>query len=288
MLHLLHYVSVIIPTFRDEARLHLCLRALETQSYPRDRFEVVVVDNDPDSTGIVFENQWQLNIKVISEKTIGSYAARNAGLRCANGKIIAFTDSDCIPERKWIENGVSLLSVDGVDRVAGAIQLTFSSRRLTLTEIYEKAFAFRQHINAEAGWSVTANLFCFKESFSAIGFFDDRFMSGGDFEWGKRATEKGLSISFGPDVVVRHPARRTASEILKKVRRTQEANHKRRGTTKNQMIALIIPPGLIGGMERMNKVNNLECIIAYLYYYFLRCFRFFLILQISFRASFLR
>ena len=45
------FVSVIIPTYHDWDRLKLCLKALEQQRYPTDRFEVLVVNNDP-------EGQW--------------------------------------------------------------------------------------------------------------------------------------------------------------------------------------------------------------------------------------
>ena len=38
-------VSVIIPVFNDSARLAQCLMALDTQSYPKPDYEVIVVDN---------------------------------------------------------------------------------------------------------------------------------------------------------------------------------------------------------------------------------------------------
>jgi glycosyltransferase involved in cell wall biosynthesis len=43
-------VSVIVPVYRDADRLRGCVRALAGQTYPRERFEIIVVNNDPDWT----------------------------------------------------------------------------------------------------------------------------------------------------------------------------------------------------------------------------------------------
>jgi cellulose synthase/poly-beta-1,6-N-acetylglucosamine synthase-like glycosyltransferase len=44
------FVSVIVPVYRDADRLRGCVRALAGQTYPRERFEIIVVNNDPDWT----------------------------------------------------------------------------------------------------------------------------------------------------------------------------------------------------------------------------------------------
>ena len=42
------FVSVIIPVYNDFLRLRICLKALENQSYPKDLFEIIAVDNGSD------------------------------------------------------------------------------------------------------------------------------------------------------------------------------------------------------------------------------------------------
>ncbi|MEO1376787.1 MAG: glycosyltransferase [Cyanobacteria bacterium J06635_10] len=44
------FVSVIIPVFNDSKRLKKCLTKLESQSYPRNRFEVIVIDNNSEES----------------------------------------------------------------------------------------------------------------------------------------------------------------------------------------------------------------------------------------------
>jgi len=135
----LPFISVIIPTYHDWERLKLCLAALREQTYPQDRFEVLVVNNDPQDP--VPEMELPNNFQVLSESKPGSYAARNKGISVAKGEILAFTDSDCIPYEDWLEKAVERL-LDGAQRVAGHVELFFKSEKLTPAEIFEKAFAF--------------------------------------------------------------------------------------------------------------------------------------------------
>src|SRR5690606_25863401 len=93
--------SVIIPVYRDWYRLQLCLNALSHQSFPRDSFEIIVVNNDPMDIAPV-DFKLPINAMLLVEAKVGSYAARNAAIAVAQGAVLAFTDSDCIPEQDWL------------------------------------------------------------------------------------------------------------------------------------------------------------------------------------------
>jgi len=102
------FVSGIVPVYNDTSRLVLCLDALEHQSCPTERFEVVVVDNGPRPSLEPPIADFRQS-RVGHEPRPGSYAARNRGTRSARGRILAFTDADCIPARNWIHTGVGAL-----------------------------------------------------------------------------------------------------------------------------------------------------------------------------------
>ncbi len=213
---LLPCVSVIIPTYRDLSRLELCLKALNQQSYPRNRFEIIVVNNDPEECITIDASD--KNFTLIEEVKAGSYAARNAGIKAANGEILAFTDSDCIPDKKWLESGVKFLLLNPqITYSGGKINLYFKNSSLTLAEIYEKTFAFRQEkILCGRKYSVTANMMALKKVFTDIGCFDEQYLSTGDLEWGNRASECGHSIGFSEKSIVYHPARYSLRSIFSK------------------------------------------------------------------------
>ncbi|GAB2795317.1 glycosyltransferase [Halomonas shantousis] len=208
-------VSVVIPTFHDWERLGLCLKALEEQSYPKSHYEIIVVNNDPDDSPSDISGDFVL----ISEHKPGSYAARNAGIRIAQGEVIAFTDSDCIPDKHWLENAVAQLREKKVDRVAGHVEVFFNNAKANATELYEKVVAFDQNKNANNGVSVTANFITYRREFSRVGYFNEELMSGGDFEWNGRATRLGLSIVYDDKCIVYHPARSSLEELKRKIRR---------------------------------------------------------------------
>ena len=144
------FVSVIIPTYHDWDRLKLCLNALAQQSYPKDRFEVLVVNNDPeDQPPYVVASG---NVRLLEEAKSGSYAARNAAIRVAKGEVFAFTDSDCIPDQDWLKHGISAIQ-SGAERVGGAVVL-FSDGPDTnnLPTAFQRCTAFRQERNVVNGW----------------------------------------------------------------------------------------------------------------------------------------
>lgn len=215
------FVSVIIPVYNDAERLAKCLGCLEKQTYPRQRFEIIVVDNG--SAELVRPTVEAFsNATCLFEEKPGSYAARNRGMATAEGEILAFTDSDCLPDAAWIENGVSAVTAGPEGLVAGRIDVFFDNpEHPTWVELYEQEFAFRQRENVKARhYGATANVFTSRAVFDKVGLFADNVKSGGDREWGNRVFAAGLSVRYADDVRVKHPARKNVGDYFAKLRRT--------------------------------------------------------------------
>lgn len=221
------FVSIIIPTYHDWDGLSKCLEALKKQTLGTAKFEIIIINNDPaDNPPSTFP--LPPNATLIPEKKRGSYAARNKGIRSSKGDVLAFTDSDCIPSEKWLENALNHFKDDQeLKRLSGKIELFFKNHPdLTAAELYEKEFAFRQKEYAKDGTAATANMFCRTEIFNKVGLFDENLISGGDFEWNLRAERMGYELRYADDVVVCHPARSSLSEIWKKSVRVYRGTYK--------------------------------------------------------------
>lgn len=209
-------VSVMIPVFDDPDRLMRCLAALDNQTYPRDCFEIVVIDNG--RNGKLRERISGLpRVRYTRESRPGSYASRNLGISAAGYDIFVFTDADCIPADEWLEEGArALLSKPDNGIVGGRIEGRFGDpERPNLFEFHQRFRAFDQKRNVEEiHFSATANLFTKRSVFEAVGPFRDDLMSVGDREWGQRVFKAGFRLIYSPDVLVQHPARSSMVEIV--------------------------------------------------------------------------
>ncbi|MGF1519486.1 MAG: glycosyltransferase [Nodosilinea sp.] len=215
-------VSVIIPVLNDEAGLTRCLAALAQQTYPRSRFESIVIDNGSDQIEGLQRLAAVHQATLIQELAPGAYAARNAGIALATGEIIAFTDADCIPAPDWLERGVEQLEQHpDCGLVVGRVDVFPQDReRPNLVEVYQMVTAFRQdHFLQQFRGGATANVFTRRSVMETVGGFNPELKSFGDFEWGQRIYGAKYSQIYAPDVRVEHPTRPTWAALRKQTLR---------------------------------------------------------------------
>ncbi len=203
-------VSVVIPVRNEARRLPECLDALLRQ-HGAPSFEVLVVENGSGDATKEVASRHPIRARVLTESLPGPYAARNAGIRAAEGEVIALTDADCVPTSNWLCEGLTTLAA-GADLVGGAIRQR-SSDRPNMWERYDRATYLRQEefIDNES-FAATANLFVRREVFARIGLFRPELRASGDLEFGQRATKAGLRLVYGERAEVSHAARATLRE----------------------------------------------------------------------------
>lgn len=210
-------VSVIIPVYNDAQGLQDTLVALQAQTYPVDKLEIIVVDNNSQdgSDQVALHTS---GVQLMYEKEVqNAGAARNKGLSVATGEIIAFTDANCIPAPNWIAQAVNILQTTQVDRLAGEVQISPISPNSSIPALLDTLYNFNQeHLVNTYQACVTANLIIKREVFTQIGLFCPNFFEFEDLDWGRRASAAGFSLLYAPDCVVSHPPRSTAKEIWQK------------------------------------------------------------------------
>ncbi|MGF1456972.1 MAG: glycosyltransferase [Alphaproteobacteria bacterium] len=200
------FVSVIVPVFNNGPYLEPCLRALERQSYPRDRLEILCVDNGS-TDGSLDRLRSHGRIHVLQESKRGSYAARNRGLRAARGEIIAFTDGDCIADPDWVSAGVAALQDEAVALVLGRRRVPGASPALTLIDLYEaeKDASVIGGESADLVYGYTNNMIVRRCALDRFGPFDD-IARGADTAFVQRVV-RALSmraVAFEPSMAVTH------------------------------------------------------------------------------------
>jgi poly-beta-1,6-N-acetyl-D-glucosamine synthase len=103
-------VSIIIPARNEERNIGLLLEALEKQTYPKESFEIIVVDDhSTDATGEIVSRFPGVLLLKLEEDAINSFKKKaiEKGIAASRGDLIITTDADCMPPSAWLQTLVS-------------------------------------------------------------------------------------------------------------------------------------------------------------------------------------
>lgn len=188
-------ISIIVPARNEEKNIDHILKKLSQQNYPKENFEIIVVDdNSDDNTAekiTAFINQYpeyQIQfIQLSGENPAEAYKKKaiTKAIEAAIGELIITTDADCTMNKNWLQSFVSFYIVDKPQMVVGPVSFHNES------SIFEKlqSFEFLSLIAITAGairirkpiMCNGANLAYQKSAFMKVGGFgNDRFSSGDD------------------------------------------------------------------------------------------------------------
>lgn len=227
-------VSVIIPIFNGVDDLPNLAACLLQQTWPADQVEYLLVDNNSQDATLARLHAFAdrasrqgFTIKPLSETAIqSSYAARNRGIRAAQGDILVFTDADCRPESEWLARLVQPFESAAIGLVVGEIKALpgntwleqFAERRDILSQKFTIAHSFYPY-------GQTANLAVRKAALHKSGLFRPYLTTGGDADLCWRIQMTGdWELYFAADAVIRHRHRSTLQELGSQWRRYGRSN----------------------------------------------------------------
>ena len=192
-------ISVIVPTFNRRPLLDGLLAALEGQSYPRNRYEIILVDDGSTDDTAAFLTQFAAHhpyFRFITQVHSGPYVARNLAMARAGGEIFAFTDDDCLASQDWLSvlarvftSRPDALGVQGSTRSIPELMTPFTHQivRPRGSRLYE-----------------TCNIAYRADAVRAHNGFDGTIFFGfGDTILAAQILRRG-PIIFAPDAVVTH------------------------------------------------------------------------------------
>jgi O-antigen/teichoic acid export membrane protein/GT2 family glycosyltransferase len=205
----LPYFSIVIATCNRPRQLGDCLRSLAELEYPRERFEVIVVDDGGSEplTGVLEPWRRELDLTLLTQPNGGPGAARNTGAARARGPFLAFTDDDCCPDPGWLNalaEGVTrrpdaLLGGQVVNGLPG--NPCSAASQLLQTYLYG-------YYNAdpdEASFFTSNNMAVRLEDFRAAGEFDASLrVASEDREFCHRWRIQGRPLLYVPAAMVHH------------------------------------------------------------------------------------
>ncbi|MCS3924889.1 glycosyltransferase [Methanosalsum natronophilum] len=212
-------ISVIVPVYNDPKGITDTLDSLVAQDYPGD-FEIIVADNGSNDDTISIVMNYQVKyprlIKLVVEEEIqSSYAARNKGIGIANGSLIAFIDADMWVGPSWLTEIHDSIKNNNTDYLACNVELVSESDCIFASYDIISGFPIKEYLE-KRHFAPTCCLVVKSSLFSIVGRFDQKLISSGDYEFGNRVYNAGYMMRFDPNIIMKHPARNSFQQIIKK------------------------------------------------------------------------
>jgi cellulose synthase/poly-beta-1,6-N-acetylglucosamine synthase-like glycosyltransferase len=200
---------VVIATRDRPERLAACLESLAAQDYPRERFEVIVVEDGGDSGlhQMAARYRDRLQLRTLERPFAGRSAARNHGAARAGGELVAFTDDDTQPAPGWLRAlATRHASVPG-DALGGrTVSMSATNPYARVGGlILDLAYAHQNsRLPRAARFFAANNLALPADRFRKLGGFNPQLGVSEDRELCDRWVEHGFGMTFVPEAVIRH------------------------------------------------------------------------------------
>lgn len=229
------FVSVVMTVLNVERTIGECLQSLLNLDYPKDRYEIVIVD------GMSKDNSRRIIMDFIKKhkrplirlyKKKGSIGAgRNEALRFAKGEFIAITDGDMVVDPAWLKELVQsfeegIAGVGGPNDNADKNPLTKCISSLDIQgpsndvvplispNPYSKGFTTKKDVYA----SVCRNTCYRRHVLDEVGGFDETLIGAEDPELNMRILKRGYSLRYNPKAVVYHHHRTNLKAFFRQQR----------------------------------------------------------------------
>lgn len=235
----LPFISIIIAARNEEKNIGNCLQSIINQSYPSNKFEIIVTDDhSTDKTVSIIQSFQKENICIIDladftrNQILNSYKKKSieTALQFAKGELIVTTDADCIVKPKWIETIASFYKEKKPVFVALLVELKSPLPENSFVKKFFKNFQSLDFMSLQGitgasvhkkflGMCNGANLAYEKKVFYEVNGFEgiDKIASGDDMllmaKIQKIYPDKVLFLK-SPDVIVQTQPAETLKEFL--------------------------------------------------------------------------
>ncbi len=189
-------VSVVIPCRDCERYLGAAIESVLEQTWPSH--EVIVVDDGSTDRSVEVARGFGDAIRLLSQRTAGAGAARNAGLELARGRFFAFLDADDLWPPDSLAARMQAFARDPGSELVAGMAVHFMSPDLDPSS--------RRLVRLPEGPSfarLPGTMVIRREPFERVGGFPTGLVAGEAMDWVMRADEAGVRSSAVDRVVLR-------------------------------------------------------------------------------------
>lgn len=210
-------VSVIIPALNEEKVIGQCLESLARLDFPRESFEVILVDNGSTDRTVEIARSFSevLNLTILSKTGVHVSALRNLGASQARGDNFVFLDSDCVVFPPWLTRATALLAQKGIGVIGAHFRIPNESG--WVARVWYGDLEFEKQ--GDLSWVPGCNTWVKRATFEQIGGFDASIETNEDCEFCDRVRAAGLRVIGDPAIAVVHLGTpQTLSGFYRKIR----------------------------------------------------------------------
>ncbi len=181
-------ISVVLAAYNEERLIGRCIKAIQDQDYPKDQYEIIVIDNNStDNTALIVKNAGVTSY--LYDKHQGAIWAKDYAVTKAKGDIVAVTDADSMPSKDWLKKIEEVMEDQRVKLAGGKVYPLGSSliSRLLL-ELFDITARVLNIFGTPLVWG--SNMAVRRESFEKVGGFDTTLQSSDDWEFTLRIQKK--------------------------------------------------------------------------------------------------
>ncbi|MEM1254404.1 MAG: glycosyltransferase [Cyanobacteria bacterium P01_H01_bin.21] len=211
--------SIIIPTYNRPDCLGQCLQSLARLDYPKDCFEVVVVDDGSRMplTPVTDKFLPLLSLRLIQQQNAGPAAARNSGAAAAQGHYLVFTDDDCQPASDWL-TALSAAYQKMPNTLIGGRTLNALPNNLYSTAsqlLIDYIYDYYNQGKGEATFFASNNFAMPRAVYQQLKGFDTSFplAAGEDREFCDRWRHHGFPMHYAPTMQLNHAHKLTLASF---------------------------------------------------------------------------
>lgn len=206
-------VSVVVAVYNGANVIGDCVASLLALEFPRERYEILVVDNGSTDGTAELVRGFGSQVRVSTEVRQGAAAARNRGIREALGRVVAFTDADATVDAGWLGSLVEPLDDRTIGAVGGRILSRRPGNRIERfgEVVHDQRVAIEQF---DEPYVCSANWASRRDLLLEIGLFDETLRRGEDVDLAWRMHNAGYNLVYRQDAIVFHRNERTVWRLM--------------------------------------------------------------------------
>ena len=224
-------LSVVVPVRNEADAIGGVLTQLMDQEYPRDRYEIIVVDGRSTDATREIVNEMARNsavpIRLTDNPGMLSSAGRNVGIKNSHGDVVAFIDGHCnIPTRRLLNDMATIMAETGADCLARPQPLTIPDNNFIQSLIAHVRSTTLGHGTDSTIFSTgktgfvnptSSGAIYRKKVFDQIGIYDESFDACEDVDFNFRVKQSGLTAFIDPRLTILYEPRKSLLGLFKQM-----------------------------------------------------------------------